>query len=100
MSIHGIPIPEPEIAAFCRRHGVQRLALFGSILRDDFSPRSDVDVLVEFFPNQGPGLLGFARMEIELGQMIGREVHLHTPAMLGPTFRDEVRREARVQYAA
>lgn len=100
MRLHGIDIPEDRIAEFCRRHGVKQLSLFGSILRDDFGPESDVDVLVEFLPEQGPGLFGFARMEIELTEMLGREAHLHTPPMLGPSFRNVVAHEARVQYAA
>jgi predicted nucleotidyltransferase len=54
------PIPESELAAFCRRHGVRRLSLFGSVLRSDFAPESDVDVLVEFEPGQTPGLLAMA----------------------------------------
>lgn len=100
MTLHGIDIPEDRIADFCRRHDVVRLSLFGSILRDDFGTKSDVDVLVEFAPGKGPGLFGFAGMQIELSQMFARRVHLHTPPMLGPAFRDEVGRMARVQYAA
>ena len=100
MVLHGINFPETQIAEFCRRQGVARLALFGSILGDAFGAESDVDVLVEFLPGQGPGLFGFAGMQLELSKMFGRRAHLHTPSMLGPTYREEVQREARLQYAA
>jgi uncharacterized protein len=99
MRLHTVDIPDDQIAEFCRRHGVKRLSVFGSILREDFGPESDVDVLVEFEPGGGPGLLGFAGMEIELTGILGREVHLHTPPMLGP-FYPAVAESARVQYAA
>jgi uncharacterized protein len=100
MELNGINLPEPEIADFCRKHEVLRLSVFGSILTDDFRPESDVDVLVEFAPRGGPSLFGFASMEIELSMLLGREVHLHTPAMLGPLYALEVAPKARVQYAA
>jgi predicted nucleotidyltransferase len=99
MELHGIDIPEDRFTDFCRRHGVQRLSLFGSILRDDFRPDSDIDILVEFNAGRVPSLFGFARLEIELTNMLGRETHLHTPAMLGP-IRESIVRTAKVQYAA
>ena len=86
-----------RIAAFCRKHHVRRLALFGSVLRDDFSPASDVDVLVEFEEGHVPGLVFFA-MQDELSGILGRPVDLHTPQFLSPDFRDEVLAEAEVQY--
>ena len=67
-----INIPQTEIADFCRRHHFCRLALFGSILRDDFRPDSDVDVLVEFEPGYVPGLLRLTGMEVELSELDGR----------------------------
>jgi len=91
-------LPQEELAAFCRRWKVRELALFGSILRDDFGPDSDVDVLVEFEPGQVPGL-GFFSMEEELGRILGRKVDLNTPGFLSPHFRDEVLREAETGYA-
>jgi len=95
-----IPIPKEQIAEFCRRHHIRKLALFGSVLRDDFRPDSDVDVLVEFEPDHLPGLIGFAGMELELSQLLGdRKVDLNTPQFLSPYFRDEVLEEAEVQYA-
>jgi predicted nucleotidyltransferase len=87
------------IAAFCRRHHIRRLALFGSVLRDDFGPQSDIDVLVEFAPGHVPGLAFFAMQE-ELGRLVGRPVDLNTPACLSPYFRDAVAREAATLYDA
>jgi predicted nucleotidyltransferase len=66
-----IPIDQAEIARFCVRYGVRRLALFGSVLRDDLGPDSDVDVLVEFEPGRGVGFIALARMERELGEIVG-----------------------------
>ena len=88
-----------EIAALCKRHHVRRLALFGSVLRDDFRPDSDVDVLVEFEPGKTPGLAFFG-MEIELSEMLGRRVDLNTPSFLSRYFRDQVLREAEDVYVA
>ena len=94
-----IAIPKPQIAEFCRRHHIRKLALFGSVLRDDFRPDSDVDVLVEFEPDHIPGLIRFAGMELELSDILGgRKVDLNTPKFLSPYFRDEVLEEAEVQY--
>jgi len=88
------------IAAFCRRHHIRRLALFGSVLRDDFSPESDIDVLVEFEPGQVPGFFGLVDMECELSELLGgRKVDLRTPQDLSRYFRDEVLAGAEVQYA-
>ena len=72
-----IDIPREKIAAFCRRNGIKRLALFGSVLRDDFTSESDVDVLVEFEPDRTPGLK-FITMQDELSEIYGRRVDLHT----------------------
>jgi len=95
-----IDIPKERIAEFCRRNYIRRLALFGSVLRDDFTPESDVDVLVEFEPDARVGLLSLARMEIELGELLGRKVDLNTPGFLSDYFRDEVLTEAEVHYDA
>jgi predicted nucleotidyltransferase len=86
------------IAGFCRRHHVRWLALFGSVLREDFGPGSDIDVLVEFEPGHVPGL-AFFTMEEELSTLLGRRVDLNTPRSLSPYFRDEVLAAAEVQYA-
>lgn len=100
MQIHGMDISQGEISAFCRRHGVQRLSLYGSILRDDFRPESDVDVLVEFMPGRTPGMIGFGQMILELRKIFGREVDLRTPNDLSSYFRDEVLRSARPLHDA
>jgi predicted nucleotidyltransferase len=94
-----IHIDRKKIAEFCRRHHVQRLALFGSVLRDDFGPDSDVDVLVELEPGHVPGL-AFLAMEEELSKILGRKADLNTQGFLSPYFRDRVLAEAEVQYAA
>lgn len=96
----GIPVPHQAIADFCRRRGIRRLAFFGSVIRDDFTPLSDVDVLVEFEPNRLPGLLGMARYERELSQLLGRKVDLKTPEDLSRYFRREVLAEAKNEYVA
>src|SRR5436190_23777855 len=76
MSDLAVHIPAEEIDAFCRHHGVRRLAVFGSAVRDDFGPNSDIDVLVEFRDGRAPGLMAFVRMEDELAQLLGRKVDL------------------------
>ena len=94
-----LSIDQEALAALCRRHHVRRLSLFGSVLREDFGPQSDVDVLVEFLPGHTPGL-AFFRLQDELSELLGRGVDLHTPAFLSRYFRDRVMQEARVQYVA
>ncbi len=83
----------------CRRHHIRKLSLFGSVLRDDFGPDSDVDVLVEFEPGRTPGLAFFG-MEIELSEILGRKVDLNTVGFLSPYFKDRVLAEAQIQYVA
>jgi predicted nucleotidyltransferase len=92
-----LDIPQEEIAAFCRRHRIRRLALFGSILRGDLRPDSDVDVLVEFDPDHIPGLAFFS-MQQELSQILGREVDLNTPQFLSSYFRRQIQEEAVLVY--
>ena len=94
-----IDIDKQKIAAFCQKHHICRLALFGSVLRDDFTPDSDVDILVKFDPNHIPGLAFFG-MQDELSEMIGRKVDLHTAEDLSKYFRKRVLSEAEVQYDA
>ena len=93
-----IQVPQEAIAAFCRRHQIRRLAFFGSVLRDDFGPDSDVDVLVEFEPGARVGLITLAGMEIQLSQLLGRRAEMHTLKGLNPHFRDEVLQAAEAQY--
>lgn len=100
MTLHGVEIPEGRVAEFCRANHVRRLSLYGSILRDDFGPESDVDVLVEFKPGHVPGLLRMVALENELTTAIGRRVDLRTPSEISRHFRDEVLREALPQYVA
>jgi len=97
MTYHGIHIAEDKIAEFCRRNHIKKLAFFGSILREDFRPESDVDVLVEFDPNHIPGL-AFFRMERELSEILGRTVDLNTSGFISDYFREEVLAEAVPQY--
>lgn len=92
-----IPINRAQIMEFCRKHHIRRLAFFGSVLRDDFRPDSDVDVLVEFEPEHTPGLAFFA-IEAELAEILGRKVDLNTPNFLSPHFRAQVEAEAEAQY--
>ena len=94
-----IEIPYEQIAEFCQRHHIQRMALFGSVIRDDFTPESDVDVLVEFEPGRTPGL-AFFDMERELSETLGRRVDLNTAGWLSPYFRQEVLDEAEVIYVS
>ncbi|MCY4576179.1 MAG: nucleotidyltransferase family protein [Chloroflexi bacterium] len=95
-----LSVPKTELATFCRTHGIRRLAIFGSALRADFDPESDIDVLVEFSPERTPGLLGIAGLEIELSALFGgRGVDLRTPEDLSRYFRQDVLDEAEVQYA-
>lgn len=99
MTYHGIDIPNDRIAEFCLRHRIRRLSLFGSILRDDFRPESDIDLLVEFEPGATPGF-GFFGIQEELAEILGRKVDLNTPQCLSRYFVDEVLREAQVLYDA
>ena len=94
-----IDVPTEKVAEFCRRHHVRRLALFGSVLRDDFRPDSDVDVLVEFEEGQTPGLAFFG-MQDELSELLDRRVDLNTPSCLSRYFRDRLQQEAEILYDA
>jgi predicted nucleotidyltransferase len=94
-----ISLPENLINEFCRKHHIRRLSLFGSVVRDDFEPSSDVDVLVEFDPGHVPGLEFFA-MESELGGLLGHRVELHTPNFLSAEIRSKIMAEAEVHYVA
>jgi uncharacterized protein len=94
-----IEVPGDKLADFCRKNNVRKLAFFGSVLRDDFKPTSDVDVLIEFLPGMPMGFMGMARLELELSDILGRKVDLRTPAELSRYFREEVINGAEVQYA-
>ena len=92
-----IQIPRDKIAEFCRSNHIRRMALFGSVIRDDFTPQSDVDILVEFQPGRTPGFAYFD-MERDLSKIIGRKVDLNTPSELSKYFRQEVLDEAEEIY--
>ncbi len=98
--MNDIMLSKDQLAEFCRKNHIVRLSLFGSVLREDFHPDSDVDVLVEFERGHTPGFFGLARMEEELSKMLGgRKVDLRTPRDLSRYFREEVLDSAAVQYA-
>ncbi len=97
MKQQNIQIPRDQIADFCRRHHIRKLAFFGSVLRDDFRQDSDIDVLVEFDPAHIPGF-DFFDMEEKLSEILGRKVELNTPNFLSRYFREKVLAEAEVQY--
>jgi predicted nucleotidyltransferase len=94
-----VDVSRVALADFCRRRGIRRLALFGSVLRDDFSSTSDIDVLVEFEAGRTPGLIGLGTIELELATLFGgRQIDLHTPASLQEGFRQRVLATAEVQF--
>ena len=99
MSLH-IQVNREQIAEFCRRHHIRRFAFFGSVLRDDFRPGSDVDVLVEFEHDHIPGLIQLMSMQMEFSDMVGREADFRAPGDLHRSFRNTVVAEAEVMYAA
>ena len=94
-----IDIPKAALAVFCEKHHIRKLSVFGSVLRDDFRPDSDIDVLVEFRRGHAIGFIRLAAIERELSGMLGRKVDLRTPADLSRYFRDEVVESAEVHYA-
>lgn len=94
-------IQHEDLAAFCRRRHITWLAVFGSVLRDDFGPASDVDVIVEFAPGQTPSLFGMYDLEQELSALLsGRKVDLGIKESLSRWIKDRVLAEARVLYDA
>jgi predicted nucleotidyltransferase len=95
-----IEVNQEQIRKFCQKHRIRRLAFFGSFLREDFHPESDVDVLVEFMSDSIPGLFGISRMERELSAILGgRKVDMRTPEDLSRYFRQDVLEKAEVQFA-
>lgn len=97
-----LKINDDDLAAFCRRHRIRKLAFFGSVLREDFTPQSDVDVLVEFQPEADRQLTYFrlAKIQLELAQLLGRRVELSLANALDHRLRDEILQTAEVQYDA
>lgn len=96
----GVTIDDDILETFCRTNGVRRLGLFGSALRGELRPDSDIDLLVEFEPGRVPGLVHLSALELELSEVLGREVDLRTAADLSRHFREEVSASARVLYDA
>lgn len=93
-----IDIPKTWIEKFCRTHHITKLALFGSVLSDQFSDTSDIDVLVEFDPKHIPGLFSIVEMKDELSSILGREIDLRTPEEISKLFRDEVLQQSFLIY--
>jgi len=92
-------LPREKIKEFCKRNHIRKLSLFGSALRGNSGPGSDIDFLVEFHPDHIPGLIKLAGMEIELSEILGHKVDLRTPQDLSRYFRQEVLNSAELQYA-
>ena len=91
-------ISKDKLAEFCRKNHIRKLSVFGSAVRGDLQPDSDIDLLVEFEQDLTPGLFSIIRMEMELAEMLGRKVDLRTPEDLSQYFRDEVLQNAELQY--
>jgi len=95
-----LAVPKEALAEFCRHHGIRRLSLFGSVLRDDFTAASDVDVLADFEPGTRVTFFVLSRVEEGLSSLLGRRVDLHLPRSLSPYLRDRVLAQAREVYVA
>ena len=93
-----IEVPSERIAAFCERHHIRWLALFGSVLRDDFRADSDVDVLVEFDPDHRYTYFTLSQLEEELAELLGRKIDIHVSKSLHPFLRDKVLGQAEAVY--
>ncbi len=93
-------ISKNNLIEFCKRNNIKKLSIFGSAIRGELQPGSDIDLLVEFEQEHTPGLFSIVRMEMELAEMLGRKVDLRTPEDLSQYFRDEVVRNAQIQYQA
>ena len=93
-----IDLPAQAVEAFCRKYHIRKFSLFGSVLRPDFRPDSDIDVLVEFESGHVPGFITLGIMHVELAEILGRPVDIKTPASLSVYFRQDVLDQAKVQY--
>ena len=100
MKKYTIEISDKAIQAFCAKNRIQTLKLFGSVLRDDFSPESDIDLLAEFAPGESVGLIRLGTVEAELSDLMGRRIDLNLPELLSAYFREEVLAEAETLYVA
>lgn len=97
MTLPGL-VDKEQLGAFCAKNHIARLSLFGSVLTERFSEKSDIDLLAQFDSENIPGYFDLARMERELSEMFGRRVDLRTPEELSRYFRDEVIANAQLQY--
>lgn len=95
---YSLEIPKDNLTRFCKKNHIKKLSVFGSAVRDELEPDSDIDLLVEFEQGHTPGLFAIVRMEIELAEMLGRKADLRTAQDLSRYFRDEVLRNAQLQY--
>jgi predicted nucleotidyltransferase len=93
-----LQLPQGAITDLCRRYHIQRLSVFGSVLRDDFRPESDVDVLVEFEPGTRPTYFTLSRIEAELSHLAGRRADVHMAKSIHPYIRDKVLDQAEDLY--
>jgi len=93
-------IPKDKLIGFCKKNHIRKLSIFGSAIRGELQPDSDIDLLVEFEQGHTPGLFSIIKMEMELAEMLGRKVDLRTPEDLSQYFRDEVMQNAQIQYQA
>lgn len=93
-------IPRDKLADFCKRNHIERLSVFGSCVRGEPKPDSDIDILVKFEQDLTPGLFTIVKMEMELTEMLGRKVDMRTAEDLSRYFRDEVVQNAELQYPA
>jgi uncharacterized protein len=101
MKTQNLDIPKEKIAHFCQHWHITKLSLFGSVLRDDFRPESDIDVLVEFHPAHIPGFLKLHQIQAELSALLGdRQIDLVTPKFLNHRIRDRILSEAEVYYVS
>ncbi len=94
-----VVIPKEKLAEFCKRNHIRKLSIFGSALRENLGPDSDIDLLVEFDPDNIPGLIRLAGMENELSEILGRKVDIRTAQDLSRYFRQDVIKSSEVQYA-
>jgi len=100
MGVHQISATPEMLRAFCRKHHIRRLALFGSALRNDFTPQSDIDIIAEFDPGEPVGFIRLGTVEAELSDLLGRPVDLNLKDSLDPAFRARVLSEAEILYDA
>ena len=95
----GVAVNVEGIRRFCERYGVRELSLFGSVVRSDFGPDSDIDVLVEFAAGRAPSLFSFLDLQVELQTLLGRRVDLVSKRGLNPHLRDRILAAREVLYA-